>query len=72
MPRKREKPPYSKGEINKIIDSLLHPWIKQYPWLIGIDGLLHGLVEGDPAKSLEKFVRYNGPKLVRELGRQGR
>lgn len=60
---------YSKGELNTIIDSLIHPWMKKYPWLVGVDGLLHALVEGNPSKSLEKFLKYNGPKLVRELER---
>jgi len=55
------------GPINKIIDRLLHPHFKRYPFLIIIDGLLHGLNEMDPATSLRKFLKYNAPELIKEL-----
>jgi hypothetical protein len=67
LPRKCEKLPYSKSEINKIIDSILHPWIEAYPFLLAVDGLLHGLVEGKPEESIRKFIRYNLPTLIEEL-----
>jgi hypothetical protein len=63
-PRKRELP-YTKGDLNKAIDLILHPLFEEYPWLIGVDGLLHGMVEGNSAESLEKFLKYNAPKLLR-------
>lgn len=69
MPRKRRKLPYSKGETNKLIDSLLHPWIKVYPPLIAVDGLLHGLVEQNPEESVRKFIRYSFPDLWEEFNK---
>ena len=60
------------GPVNKTIDHLLHPHFQKYPFLIIIDGLLHGLNEMDPAQSLQKFLRYNAPKLIAELERAQR
>lgn len=60
------------GPVNRTIDHLLHPHFHKYPFLIIIDGLLHGLNEMDPAKSIQKFLRYNAPKLIAELERAQR
>ena len=57
------------GPVNKTIDRLLHPYFHQYPFLIVIDGLLHGLNEMDPATSIKKFVKYGLPKLIEECER---
>lgn len=61
--------PYTKAELNRIIDSLLHPWFREYPWLRFVDGVMHALVEQDPRESLEKFLRYHGAELVEEVVR---
>lgn len=60
------------GPVNKTIDRLLHPYFHEYPFLILIDGLLHGLNEMDPVQSIQKFLKYNAPKLVKELERAQR
>ncbi len=60
------------GPVNKTIDRLLHPHFHKYPFLVIIDGLLHGLNEMDPALSIQKFLRYNAPKLIAELERAQR
>jgi len=71
LPRKHEKLPYTKGDANKLIDLLLHPWFQEHPWLIMVDGLLHGLVEyPNTNESIKKFLRYSAPKLIKELERQ--
>ena len=57
------------GPVNKTIDRLLHPYFHQYPFLIIIDGLLHGINEMDPATSIKKFVKYGLPKLIEECER---
>jgi len=56
--------------VNRTIDRLLHPHFKQYPFLILVDGLIHGLNEMDPVKSIQRFLRYDGPKLIEELQRE--
>jgi len=43
--RKKAARPYSKGELNKLIDSLIHPLSKTDRSFIVLDGFLHGLVE---------------------------
>ena len=48
---------------------MVHPWVRQYPFLRLLDGLLHALNEADPRGSLEKFLRYHGPALLEELAR---
>ena len=60
------------GPVNRTIDRLLHPYFHKYPFLILVDGLLHGLNEMDPAQSVQKFLRYNAPKLIEELERARR
>jgi len=60
----------AKGELNRLIDSLMHPYFREYPALIVVDGLLHAMVEQDPDVSLRKFVRYGVPKLLRSLVRK--
>jgi hypothetical protein len=60
------------GCVNKTIDRLLHPHFHQYPFLILIDGLLHGINEMDPATSIKKFVKYGLPKLIEECERYAR
>jgi hypothetical protein len=69
MPKKKSEIPYGKAELNKIIDSIIHPWMDKYPWLISIDTLLHGLVEQNPQESIEKFMKYNMPKVLEEIAK---
>jgi len=66
----KNKLPYTKSDINKVIDSLLHPLMKDHSWLVFVDGLLHALNEQDPKQSLEKFIKYNIKPLIEELNRQ--
>jgi len=60
---------YTKGEINRLIDSLCHPLSKTNPAMLIIDGFLHGLVERNPPLSVRKFLRHNIPMLMEEVGR---
>ena len=50
--------------MNKLIDSFLHPIARQDPYFWVADTLLHGLVEQDPRVTLDKFIRYNLPKIL--------
>jgi hypothetical protein len=63
--KKRKKP--TKGELNRIVDTLIHPYFKQYPFLIFVDGAAHALIEQDLRTSILKFVKYNGEPILREL-----
>lgn len=67
MPKCRKS---TKGDLNRLVDEIIHPYIKQFPWLIFADGLLHALVEQDPQTSLRKFIRYNTKLPLRRLKRK--
>jgi hypothetical protein len=67
LPRGRRT---ARGEVNRLIDELVHPHFKRYPALILVDGLLHAAVEGDPEASLRKFLRYNAPMLLKYFTRR--
>ena len=63
----RSRQGYTKGEINLMIDTLLHPLSKQAPQILILDGFLHGLVEQNPTLSTRKFFKHNIPLLVQRL-----
>ena len=65
--KKRKQRPYSKAELNKLIDALCHPLFETNKGYILVDGLLHGLVEQNPPLSLRKFIKYNLPKLIQQI-----
>jgi len=59
-----KKKQYTKGELNKLIDSLLHPLFVNGDAFVAIDTVLHGLVEQDPKQTVRKFIRYTLPKIL--------
>jgi len=71
MPRKRRST-YTEGEVNKLIDSFLHPIARQDPYFWVVDTVLHGLVEQDPRVTLDKFIRYNLPEILEQAMKQQR
>ena len=60
---------YSKGSINKIIDSALHPLCERNASIIFLDGFFHILTENDLPSSLRKFIKYSLPKLLEQLSK---
>jgi len=66
--RKRREPQfYTTSELNQLIDSIMHPLAKNNPYIMILDGLLHGIVERNPSASTVKFIKYNLPKLLEQL-----
>jgi len=63
---------YTKGELNKLIDSLCHPLFETDEGFILVDGLLHAMVEQDPPVTVKKFIKYNLPKLLEQIGEKSR
>jgi hypothetical protein len=59
--------PFTDGEFNKLIDSLMHPPARDNLWFWALDGVLHGMVEQDPELTVRKFLRYNAPKIIRQV-----
>jgi hypothetical protein len=70
--RKRKRRLFTKGQLNRLIDDLIHPHYRQNEALRFLDGLLHGLVEQNPPESLGKFVRYNLPELIKQISKRSR
>ena len=66
-PRAKRHSIYSKGELNRIIDSLLHPLLDINPALSLVDTFIHGFVEQNPPETALKFLRYNLPRIIGEL-----
>jgi hypothetical protein len=70
--KKKVRRPYTKGELNKLIDSLCHPLSKTDKRFILVDVLLHAMVEQNPPESVLKFIRYSLPKIMEEISRKSR
>jgi hypothetical protein len=65
--KKSASSPYTVGNLNKIIDNLCHPLFKTNITCVLIDGILHGVVERDPKKTIKKFAQYNLPKIIKHI-----
>lgn len=65
--KKKIERPYTKGELNKLIDSLCHPLFKTNEGFMLVDGLLHGLVEQNPPITIRKFIKHNLPTLIEQI-----
>ena len=61
----RQKRPYTKGQVNYLIDDLLHPLYKDNQWFRLLDGLAHAIVEGNIPVSAKKFIQYNMQDIVK-------
>jgi len=70
--KKKAGKPYTKGELNNLIDSLCHPLSKTDKRFILVDVLLHAMVEQNPPETVMKFIRYNLPKIMEEISRKSR
>jgi len=68
--KKKTVRPYTKGELNKFIDSVCHPLFKAHKGIVLVDGLLHAMVEQNPPTTVQKFIKYNLPKIVNQLGKE--
>ena len=66
-PHSKRSVVYTKGELNQVIDSLIHPLAKKDPRFILLDGIFHAIIEENPTESIMKFLRYNAPILFKEF-----
>ncbi|TMI10414.1 hypothetical protein E6H34_00050 [Candidatus Bathyarchaeota archaeon] len=57
--------PYTKGEVNVLIDGVLHPLKKTHWVFVLVDEAFHIINEGDIEQSLVKFAQYSLPELVK-------
>jgi hypothetical protein len=70
--KKKSGKPYTQGQLNLLIDAVVHPFYKQNEGLRVLDGLLHGLVERNPPVSVRKFVKYNLPEIIKKITKNRR
>jgi len=62
---KKSRKTFTTGQLNRVKDDLVHPLLKEDQNYIWVDGVLHGLVEQNPKLSMNKYVKYNVPKLLK-------
>ena len=72
MPTKRRKKSrgkklYSPGELNYMIDAVIHPLYKKSQSLRLLDGAVHAIIEQNPRMSIKKFVKYNLPEIAKKI-----
>jgi len=63
----RKRRLYSEGQLNRLIDSLLHPLFNRNPELMMVDTILHAIIEQNAPETVKKFLRYNLPRIITEL-----
>lgn len=62
--RNKKRKQYSKGEINGIIDCLVHSLYKSNSTFIIIDATLHGIVEQNPQDTIRNLYVTVYPRLL--------
>jgi len=65
--RAKRKKPYSQGELNRLIDTVIHPLYKKSQSFRLLDGAVHAIIEQNPKLSARKFLRYNLPAIVKKI-----
>jgi hypothetical protein len=63
----RERSLYSHGELNSLIDDVVHPLKKMHWAFILVDEALHMINEGDIEQSARKFVQFSLPEILQKL-----
>ena len=63
----RRRLTYTNGELNRLIDGLIHSKARKDPSLWVLDGLLHAIVEQNPKVSAKKFLLYDGPEIIKQI-----
>ena len=69
MPRRKNRI-YSTGDYNKMVDLILHPLARKDVRVWVLDGLIHSLLEQDPAMSAKKFVHFNLPEILNQISKE--
>ena len=65
--KKKNRRQYSKGELNRLVDSLFHPFCDRSSLFMVVNTVLHGLIEQNPKLTVGKFARYTPPKIIEEI-----
>ena len=64
---RKDGPVFSKGQVNRLIDDVVHP-LKKLDWSFTVvDEALHMINEEDILESLIKFVEYSLPEILKRI-----
>jgi len=64
---RKDRPVFSKGQVNRLIDDVVHP-LKKLDWSFTVvDEALHMINEEDILDSLIKFVEYSLPEILKRI-----
>jgi len=69
---RRRRRIYSKAELNRLLDDIMHPPARNNPFLVLADGVLHFIIERDPYTSTLKFVKYSLPEIIEQIIRNSK
>ena len=58
---------HTRGQLNYLIDDLVHPLCDANAGFVLVDEVLHALVEQDPRVSAKKFLRYSLPEIIKKV-----
>lgn len=58
--------------MNRLIDDVCHPLFREDGKFVLLDGFFHALVDRNPPVSVKKLVRYDLPRLMKELRKKQR
>ena len=59
-------PIFTPGEWNNLIVAFLHVLARQDARIWAVDSFFHAVVEQNPALSIQKFMRYNPPRIAEQ------
>lgn len=69
---KRRAYQYTKGQLNRAIDSLYPPLSKGNSTVVVLDVILHGLVKQKASETVVKFIRYSLVQMIAEISKNTR
>lgn len=61
---------YTTGQINRIADTILHPFFGQDDGSILLDSAIHAFIERDILVSGRKFLRYSLPEILKSSNKK--
>ena len=63
--------PYSQGDLNRLVDSIVHPLMKgdaKIPARV-LDTELHFIIERNIETSTKKFIKYSLPRIISDFAK---
>jgi hypothetical protein len=58
---------YTRGQLNYLIDDVVHPFFDKHVGFVLVDEILHAVVEKNPRVVTKKFLRYSLPEIIKKI-----